>query len=385
MLPIYLDHSTTTPIAASVRESMLPFLSQLYGHPSSLHWMGRAAAEAIEDARSHLAGLLDCHPCELIFTSGGTESVNLALLGLGRAIGHSLANPHCIISNLEHAAVKQSAHQLEREGWQVSVVACNQAGLVEVEQIEREIRKETRFISVTHASYQLGTIQPLDRIAQLCCNRDILLHTDASQTVGKIPCQVTALNVDMLSLSGHKFFAPKGVGALFLRLGIPLDPILHGEGMEAGLRPGTPSVAHIVGLGQAAKLAQAGLSSSIDRVKRLKEEFHGRLQELIGQTLPVLGQDVERLPGSLAIELPVVAAEDLQRSLPEICFGPPATCNGRLILSPDDALVMMGLSAERLSRLLRISIGWTTSEDELITAAHRIAAAYESLSNASSA
>lgn len=379
MHPIYLDHATTTPVATSVRESMLPFLNQLFGHPTSLHWMGRAASEAIEDARSHLATLLECHPSELIFTSGGTESINLGLLGVGRAIGHTLSNPHCIISNLEHAAVRQTANQLQREGWQVSVVQCNRYGQVEVEELEKQLRKETRLVSLTHASYQLGTVQTFERISQLCCERDILLHTDAAQSVGKIPCPVASLGVDMLSLSGHKFFAPKGVGALYLRPGIPIEPILYGEGVEVGLRPGTPNVAHIVALGQAAKLAQAGLSASMERVSRLRTDFHTLLQNLIGCELPLLTGRSQILPGVLLIELPNVSAEELQKSLPDICFGPPTTCNGRLNLPADNLFTSMGIAPYRLPNLLRISIGWTNSEDELTRAAHRIAATYELL------
>jgi cysteine desulfurase len=385
MYPIYLDHASTTPVATSVRESMIPFLNQLFGHPSSLHWMGRAACEAIEDARSHLATLLECHPSELIFTSGGTESINLGLLGVGRAIGHSLSSPHCIISNLEHAAVKQTANQLKQEGWQVSVVQCSRYGQVEPEEIEKLIRKETRLVSIAHASYQLGTVQPLERISQLCCERDILLHTDAAQSVGKIPCQVASLGVDLLSLSGHKFFAPKGVGALYLRPGIPIEPILYGEGVEVGLRPGTQNVAHIVALGQAAKLAQAGLGPSMDRVARLKADFHAQLQNLIGRELPVISHPAEILPGVLVIEMPNVSAEELQRNLPEICFGPPNTCNGRLNLPTDNVFNSMGIDRQRWPNILRISIGWTNSDEELNKAAHRIATTYELLSGGSAA
>jgi cysteine desulfurase len=379
MYPIYLDHTSTTPVATSVRESMQPFLNQLFGHPDSLHWMGRAASEAIEDARSHLASLLECHPSELIFTSGGTESVNLGLLGVGRAIGQKLQQPHCIISNLEHAAVRHSAEQLKKEGWQISVVVCNQYGQIEPKDVEKLIQNDTRIISITHASYQLGTLQPIAQIAQICCDRDILLHTDAAQTVGKIPCRVADLGVDMLSLSGHKFFAPKGIGALYLRPGIPIEPILHGEGVELGIRSGTQNVAHIVGLGQASKLAHTGLYSSMERVARLKANFHLLLQTLIGRDLPLISHPAETIPGAMVIEIPEVSAEQLQRNLPDICFGPANTCNGRLNLPANNVFSSMGVARHRLPHLLRISVGWTNSEEELKKAAHRIAAAYESL------
>jgi cysteine desulfurase len=379
MQTIYLDHSTTTPLAASVREAMLPFLQNMYGHPSSNHWMGRAAAEAIEDARSNLASLLDCHPTEILFTSGGTESINLALLGTGRAIRGLIDKPHCITSNLEHAAVRLSLAQLEREGWDVSVVACDRTGRISANEVHKAIRPETRLISITHASYELGTIQPLTEIAELCRDRELYFHTDAAQSVGKIECLPTQLGVDLLSLSGHKFFGPKGVGALYVRLGVPLDPILFGEGCEAGLRPGTASVANIAGLGQAAKLAQAGLASSIDRVNDLRNRFHANLQRLIGQPITIHGQASNRLPGTLTIELPGISAEELQQRLPEICFGPTTLRQNSTKSFSPSIWQSLGLDAIQLTGTLRISIGWSTSEDELLQAAQMIASAFESL------
>jgi cysteine desulfurase len=275
MRSIYLDYSTTTPVAASVRDSMLPFLSEFYGHPSSGHWYGRAAQEAIEDSRSSLSSLIGCHPTEIVFTSGGTESVNLGLLGVARAVSRNLDNfvPHFITSSLEHACVRQCAQQLEREGWQVSYIGCDPHGQIRVDELAATIRGNTRLISLIHASHRIGTIQPLPQVAELCRERDILLHTDAAQSVGKIDCNVDYLGVDLLSMSGHKFYAPKGVGALYVRLGVPIEPIHFGEGCEAGIRPGTPNVPHIVGLGQAARLAQAGLETSIDRTSQMRDRF----------------------------------------------------------------------------------------------------------------
>ncbi len=380
MRSIFLDFSTTTPIAASVRESMLPFLNELYGHPSSCHWIGRAADEAIEDARCNLASLLGCHPSEIVFTSGGTESVNLGLLGVARAISGSVASrPHFLCSTLEHAAVHQTAGQLEREGWDVTYIGCDPNGVVRLEELERAIRSTTRLVSIIHASHQLGTLQPIDQIAELCHDRDVLLHTDAAQTIGKIECQVDQLGVDLLSLSGHKFYAPMGIGALYLRLGVPIESILYGEGAEGGIRPGTPNVAHIVALGQAAKLAQAGLASAVDRVSELRDRFHRQLESLIGRPIPLHGADAERVPGILSLELPGVTAEALQRQIPEICFGPSYPCNGKR-RTTTSSLASLGLSEAQIASTLRISLGWTTSDDELQRAVHLIASAYESLS-----
>ncbi len=382
MRSIFLDFSTTTPIAASVRESMLPFLGELFGHPSCNHWLGRAADEAIEDARCNVSTLLGCHPSEIVFTSGGSESVNLGLLGVARAIASSLPErPHLICSVLEHAAVRQTAARLEREGWVVSLVGCDDRGVVRVEEFERNLRPSTRLVSIIHASHQIGTIQPIEQIAELCHQHDVLLHTDAAQTVGKIDCQVDNLGVDLLSFSGHKFYAPMGIGGLYSRLGVPIESILYGEGSEAGLRPGTPNVAAIVGLGQAAKLAQAGLVSSIDRVSSLRDRMHAQLEVLIGRRLKIHGDGANRLPGILSCELPGVTAEALQRRLPEICFGPSIPCNGRARSPVDNTLAALGLSEQQIANTLRISIGWPTSEDEIQRAIHLIASAYESLTD----
>ncbi len=382
MRSIYLDYSTTTPVAASVRESVLPFLSEFYGHPSSCHWYGRAAQEAIEDARSNVASLLDCHPCEIVFTSGGTESVNLGLLGVARAITRNIPEfvPHFITTSLEHACVRQSAQQLEREGWQVSVLGCDRDGLVRVSDLEQAIRPNTRLVSVIQASHRIGTIQPIASIAEVCHERDILLHTDAAQAVGKVDCSVENMGVDLLSFSGHKIYAPKGIGVLYTRLGVPIESIMYGEACEAGVRPGTANVSHIVGLGQAAKLAQAGLNSTIDKISSLRDRFHQQLESMIGRIIPVHGAAAPRVPGILSFELPGVAAEAMHQRVPEICFGPIVSCNARTgsrVVNPTHAA--LGLTAQQSCSTLQISLGWTTSEDELQRALHLIAAAYESL------
>ena len=382
MRSIYLDYSTTTPVAASVRECMLPFLNEFYGHPSSGHWYGRAAHEAIEDARSNVAALLNCHPSEIVFTSGGTESVNLALLGVARAITRNIPEltPHFITSRLEHTCVRQCAGQLEREGWQVSYVGCDKHGVVRLDQLQQAIRPNTRLVSIIHASHRIGTVQPVTEIAELCRQRDILLHTDAAQSLGKVDCSVDQLGVDLLSCSGHKIYAPKGIGALYIRTGVPIEPILYGEGCEAGIRPGTANVPHIVGLGQSAKLAQAGLKSTIDGISSLRDRFHRQLESMIGRVVPVHGSSAPRVPGILSLELPGVSAEALQRHLPEICFGPAVACNGRTsgrVINPTHAA--LGLTEQQSANTLLISLGWTTSEDELQRALHLIAAAYESL------
>ncbi len=384
MRSIYLDYCTTTPVAASVRESMLPFLNEFYGHPSNTHWFGRAAQEAIEDSRSNLAALLGCHPSEVVFTSGGTESINLGLLGVARAISRNLRSftPHLITSELEHTAVLSCVQQLTREGWEVTSVGCDGNGLVQPETVAEAVRDNTRMVSLIHASHRIGTIQPMSEIAEICHERDILLHTDAAQSVGKIDCHVDHLGVDVLSLSGHKFYAPKGIGALYIRTGVPVEPMFFGDSSEAGIRPGTANVPHIVGMGQASKLALAGLESSMELTAQYRDRFHAQLEQLIGHPLPVHGQGAERLPGLLSIELPGVSAIELQQMLPEVCLGPSVAqhCNGHVgghTLNKTHAA--LGLSESASANTLRVSFGWTTSDEEMQQAIQMIASAYESL------
>ena len=380
MRTVYLDYCTTTPVAASVRDSMLPFLNEFYGHPSSDHWYGRAAQEAIEDARSNVSCLIGCHPSEVIFTSGGTESVNLGLLGLGRAVGKSLDKPHLITSHLDHSCVRLCAQYLQTQGWEISCVGCDENGVLDLDELEQLIKSNTRIVSVIHGSHRIGTIQPIELVAEICQRRDILLHVDACQTVGKIECHVDKLGVDLLTLSGHKIYAPKGVGALFVRTGVPVDPIMFGEGCEAGLRPGTANVPHIVGLGQAAKMVLSGLENNLSDTTRMRDFFRQELESALGKTVKVHGESVSRLPSLLSLELPGVRADDMQRILPNLCFGPCASNgihNGNTINPTHSA---MGLSYLQSASTLRVSFGWTTSEEEVEQAVQMIAAAYDSLS-----
>ena len=383
MRSIFLDFCSTTPIAASVRESMLPFLGEFYGHPSSAHWFGRAAQEAIEDSRSNVACLLGCHPSEVIYTSGGTEGVNLGLIGAARALERAMPDEkwHLITTVLEHMAVRKCVEHLEQTGWEVTVIGCDANGVVRADDFKAAIRPNTVLASVIHASHQFGTIQPLATISELCMAEDIVLHTDAAQSVGKITVDIETLGVDLLSFSGHKFYAPKGIGGLFVRMGTAVEPILYGEGNEGGLRPGTENVPHIVGLGQAAKLLMTGAESSVDRLSQIRDRFHHQLESLLGVPLRVHGERATRLPHVLSFELPGVTAQALQQRLPEICFGP----TGIILDSPSarrwNSFAAMGLSEHQAARALRVSIGWTTSEEELQQALQLIAAAHDGLAD----
>ncbi|MFN3193929.1 MAG: cysteine desulfurase family protein [Aureliella sp.] len=381
MKTIYLDHSSSTPVAASVRDSMLPYLNEFYGHPSQSHWFGRASFEAIEDARSHVASLLGCHPSEIIFTSGGTESVNIGLLGIASAIQPAHKAPHLICSNLEHSCVAACVEHLEKLGWESSLVCCNEQGSIDVDELEKLIQPNTRLISIIHANHHFGSIQPIAEISDLCQEKDILLHTDAAQTIGKIPCNVDELGVDLLSLSGHKMFAPKGIGALYVRTGVPISPMLFGDGCEAGLRPGTANVPAIVGLGTAAKLVDAGLETTQRETADRRDRFIAQLEKCVGRPITIHAENGIRLPNLASFEIPGVASRDIRNLTPEICFGPcyESCQTGKSDLAHDSHLNPLGLSEESLASTLRIAIGWTTSEDELQKAAEMIASAYESL------
>ncbi len=383
MRSIFLDFCSTTPIAASVRESMLPFLGELYGHPSSAHWFGRAAQEAIEDSRSNVACLLGCHPSEVIYTSGGTESVNLAIIGAANAFTRLKPDEkfHLITTNLEHMAVRKCVEHLEHNGWDATVIGCDSNGVIRLDDFRAAIRPNTVLASVIHASHQFGTIQPLSDVSEICIENDILFHTDAAQSVGKVAFEVESIGVDLLSFSGHKFYAPKGIGGLFVRMGVAVEPILFGDGNEGGLRPGTENVPHIVGLGQAAKLVMTGAESSGDRLSQMRNQFRNQLESLLGKRLYVVGEQVDRLPHVLSVELPGVTVQAIQQRLPEICFGPAASAADSPLSKRWNSFAAMGISDQQAARVLRVSIGWTTSEEELQQALQLIAAAHDGLAD----
>ena len=240
-----MDHSATTPVTAEVLEAMLPYFSQRFGNASSLHGFGREAKEALEESRQRVARLLNAHPGEIVFTSGGTESDNLALRGI--AYKNRNSGRHIITSQIEHPAILETCRSLEQEGFSVTYLPVNREGLIELSELERAIRPDTILISIMHANNEVGTIQPLEEVGRLAADRDIYLHTDAVQTVGKIPVDVEAIGADLLSLSAHKLYGPKGVGALYIRRGTKMQSLSTGGGHERKLRSGTDNVAGIVG------------------------------------------------------------------------------------------------------------------------------------------
>lgn len=377
MKRIYLDYNATTPVAPSVQEAMQPFLSEHFGNPSSGHALGHAAREGIEDARSQVASLVGADRDEIVFTSCATESNNMALWGAMTAGGIPFRG-HLIVSQLEHPAVSAPARFLQRLGFDVTQVPCTAQGVVDPAAVKGALRSDTKLVSIMHANNEIGTIQPIREIAKLCRQRNVLVHTDASQSVGKIRTMVDELEVDLLSLTGHKFYAPKGVGALYVRRGVGIEPLMHGAGHEGGLRPGTENTASIVGLGRAAATAHKALDESQERMAHLRDLLLHRLREGIGEELTVNGESAERLPNTLSVNFPEITAGDLLGRLPELCVSTGAACHSG-ITRMSETLQAIGLSPEIARGTVRLSVGWYTSEEEVHRAAELLLGAWDAL------
>ena len=273
MKPIYLDYNATTPIDPEVAAAMLPYIREHFGNPSSSHWYGLEARKGVEKARGQVAALLNCSPAEIVFTSGGTESNNHAIKGAARA--HRRRGNHIITSAFEHPAVTEVCEYLAADGFDITYVPVDTCGIINLDALEKAITERTILISVMHANNEAGTIQPVGEIARMARKRGILVHTDAAQSVGKLSVDVAELAVDLLTVAGHKLYAPKGIGALFVREGIELEKFMHGAGHEQGRRAGTENVIEIAGLGMACEAAKRDLAANMDRMKRTRD----RLQE----------------------------------------------------------------------------------------------------------
>ena len=377
MRTIYLDYNATTPIAPAVQQSMLPFLAEHYGNPSSHHALGRACYEAIEDARVRVAQLLGAEREEIVFTSGGTESDNLALWGIALRHGPGGAG-HLIISAIEHPAVFETARFLEQLGYDLTIVGCDREGVVDPAVVDAAIRGDTVLVSVMHANNEIGTVQPIRQIAEVCHKRGVLLHTDAAQSAGKIPTRVGDLGADLLTLAGHKMYAPKGVGALYARRGIALEPLLHGAGHERGLRSGTENVPHIVALGQACTLAERNRERAAERMTLLRDRLAVRLREGIGEELSINAAHAPRLPNTLSVNFPRASGQELLARIPELCASTGAACHsGSDNLSP--TLAAIGLAPVIAQGTVRLSVGWYTAEDDIERAANLLLSAWENV------
>ncbi len=376
MRQIYLDYNATTPIAPSVLEAMQPFLTGHYGNPSSSHALGRGAKEAIEDSRSKIGNMIGCDSGEIVFTSGGSESNNLAIKGV--MFGYAPEDAHLIISAIEHPAVIEPARFLQRLGYEVSVAPCDENGIVQASTIADLIKGNTRLVSVMHANNETGVVQPIGEISKVCHRHDVLMHTDASQSVGKIPTFIQDLDVDLLTIAGHKFYGPKGVGALYVRRGLSLESLIHGAGHENGIRAGTENTPYIVGLGQAAHLAANGLDESSVGMARLRDRLEKELCESI-PGLKINGGNVDRLPNTLSISFPMVAGGEVLARLPELCASTGAACHSTGQVE-SATLAAMGKGIDHIAGTVRLSCGWYTSQDEVDRVAGLLIDAWENLS-----
>ena len=297
-LPVHLDNAATTPMDPRVLEAMLPHLGGRRGNPSSLHALGAAAREAVEEAREPVAALIGASPEEILFTGGGTEADNLAILGLARA-----ASPekwHAVISRVEHAAVRESVRHLESEGFKVTWVGVNADGLVDPVEFADALRPETALAAVVWANNEVGTVEPIEELAGICAERGVALHADAVQTAGRLPLDVEKVPVSTLALSGHKLYGPQGVGALYVREGVSLEPVYFGGGQERGLRSGTENVAGIVGLGAATRLAREELEERVRHEMELRDCIAAGEEDFLRRGTDELGHRLARLLHGLA-------------------------------------------------------------------------------------
>jgi len=370
-----MDHSATTPVAPEVLEAMLPYFRERFGNPSSLHSFGLEARTALEESREKVARLLGADPEEIIFTSGGTESDNLALKGI--AYKNRSEGRHIVTTSIEHPAVLEVSRELERQGFQVTYVAVDHDGLVDLSALEGALRKDTILISVMHANNEIGTIQPLEKIGQMAEERDIYFHTDAVQTAGKIPVKVKDLGTDLLSLSAHKLYGPKGIGALYVRKGSRIQSITEGGGHERGMRSGTENVAGIVGLGRAADLAREIMHEEMERLTRLRDSLAELVLGRVDKAW-INGSMTRRLPSNLNFGFEYVEGESLLLYLDSkgIAVSTGSACSSHK-LEPSHVLLALGLKPEQCHGSLRLTLGRSNSKDDVDYVAECIAEAVE--------
>ena len=366
---IYLDHNATTPIAAEVAEAMWPYLTTHFGNPSSDHPFGRAAKAAVDTAREQVAALIGAHPDEIVFTSGGTESNNLAIRGTAATM--AAERRHVVTSAVEHPATAQPVRLLADAGWNVTTLGVDGGGRVDPAAGVGDT--PVGLGTVILAQNEVGTLQPIAELAEALHARGAVVHTDAAQAVGKIPVDVDDLGVDLLSIAGHKCYAPKGVGALYVRRGTPISPVLVGAGQEHGVRPGTENVASIVGLGAACALAAGGLATEPERIRGLRDY----LWELLSSRIPHavrLGDPDHGLPNTLSISIPGRRGLDVLAACPGLAASTGSACHTGEV-NPSAVLVAMGVPDDVAAGAIRLSLGRHTTTEQVVTAALTLATA----------
>ncbi len=363
---VYFDHNATTPVDREVLEAMLPFFAGEFGNASSIHSFGQAARAAVENAREQVAALLGAQPAEIVFTSGGTESDNTAILGVVAAAERAgQKNLHVITTTIEHHAVLHTCQALERRGVAVTYVPAGRDGRVNPDDIRRAIRPETTLITVMHANNELGTVQPLEEIGRIAAEADVYFHTDAVQSAGKVPVDVERAGADLLSISAHKLYGPKGVGALYVRKGTPLEPLFYGGHSERDRRPGTDNVAGVAGLGKAAELARLQLAHESARIARLRDRLEEGLLARVPYTR-VNGSREHRTPNTSNVTIPFIDGEAMliALDLQGIACSTGAACSSGAV-EPSHVLTAIGLPKEDARATLRFSLGRASTEEEV--------------------
>ncbi|MBI5416348.1 cysteine desulfurase [Candidatus Poribacteria bacterium] len=360
--PIYLDYNATTPHHPEVIAAMLPFLEEHFGNPSSSHWYGIEPKKAIENARSQIASLLNCEPSEIIFTSGGTESNNYAIKGT--AFANQNKGNHIITAQIEHPAVLEVCKFLENQNFTVTYLPVNEFGMVNISDVEKAITPKTILISIMHANNEVGTIQPISDISKLVKQHGIIFHTDAAQSVGKISADVKALGADLLSVAGHKLYATKGIGALYIRKGVALSKFMHGAGQEQGKRAGTENVMEIVGLGKACEIAKRDMEKNIYHMKKMRDRLYDGLRKTL-KDIKLNGHPDMRLPNTLSLSFINMDANMLLSDIKEyVAASAGAACHsgGKEI---SHILKAMNIPFEIAKGTVRFSTGRMTTENEI--------------------
>ena len=360
---IYMDHSATSPVDPEVFEAMKPYFTNSFGNASTLYSLGREAKNAMESARQEVASIIGAEPKEIIFTSGGTESDNIALLGTARKLKNK--GKHIITSDIEHPAVDETCKYLEKNGYTVTYLPVYEEGIVRVKDLEDAITDETILITIMHANNEIGTIQPIAEIGKIANERGIYFHTDAVQTVGKIPVNVKEMNVDMLSLSSHKLYGPKGIGALYIKKGVRIEPIMYGGGHERGFRPGTENVPGIVGLGKACSIASQNLEDNARKLTTLRDKLIDTVLDENKDSY-LNGHRTKRLPNNANFRFDAIEGESLILHLDSkgIAASTGSACSSTK-LEASHVLLAIGLEKEEAHGSLRISLGTENTEENI--------------------
>ncbi len=363
MRKVYLDNAATTPILAEVRDAMMPYLKEAFGNPSCLHEWGDATREGIGVARNQVAQLIGAHAEEIIFTSSGTESNNLAVKGL--SLAQQKKGKHILVSAIEHFSVLHSAKTLEKWGFELSLVPVDRYGVVNPDDVRKSLRKDTVLVSILHANSEVGTIEPIVEIAKITQEHGVVFHTDAVATTGTTPVDVRKLGVDALSLAGNQFYGPKGAGALWLRKGVRITPLLDGGVQEGGRRAGTENVPAIVGLGKAAELARNSMSTRVTQLTKLRDRLFIELPDRI-ERMVITGHPQHRLPGNASFCIEFIEGEAMLMLLNSqgVAVTSGSACTSRA-LKASHVLIAMGLKHELAQGSLLFSLGITNKNDDI--------------------